>query len=143
MDKKMKKSIFIRVIIVLALVGAYLLVSNLNKPVGDDTSKTVILEIFNLDEESTYNEAIKTNAETLGELIDEVNEQKLKFNLSGDKDSEFGRYIETIEDVENKSGFWVYESENNKMCLAEAFCPGIDALVIEDKDKFEFTITKP
>lgn len=143
MDRNMKKSILIRVVLVLALVGAYLFVSNLNKPSGNQGNKTVTLEIFNIDEENVFKEELKTNAETLGELIDELNENKAKFNLSGDKDSEFGRYIESIEDVDNGSGFWVYESENNKICLAEAFCPGIDALVIDDKDQFNFIITKP
>ena len=56
MDRNMKKSILIRVVLVLALVGAYLFVSNLNNPSGNQGNKTVTLEIFNIDEENVFKE---------------------------------------------------------------------------------------
>lgn len=141
MDKKLWKSISIRVGIVLALVAAYLLVSNLNKPANDDSSKVVTVIVVDELDEHLYNEELATNATTLGQLIDEINDNGQTFLLEGAKDSEFGRYIDNILNVDKSSQqFWVFSSENNKVCLAEAFCPGIDLLEIDDQDEFKFYI---
>lgn len=144
MQKSSKKTIMISIILIVGLITTYFVVSNLNKPktvVGD---KNINIVIVDSKEEVIYDETINTNSEILGDLLDEVNSDKETFVLDGEKESEFGRFVSAIKDVQLESNeFWVYESDNNTVCIEEVMCPGIDFLAIEDLNNFKFFVLKP
>lgn len=146
MFKDSKKTIISIVVAAAVFLGLYFGVKNLNEAKTVEGEKTINIVIMDKNDQEIYNESIATDTLILGDLIDEVNENEDEdlFIFDGEKDSEFGRFISEITLIELDEGeFWVYESDNNKVCLSEAFCPGVDMLAIEDGDNFSFNITKP
>ena len=145
MNKDTKKTRISILIAVLVFGVLYLGVKTLNKPkvtVGDKAVKIVILD---KESKKAVDETFNTDAELLGELLDEINSQNdVKFEIDGSKDDEFGRFITAISIVDIETGeFWVYDSDNNVQCETEGFCPGIDMLAIEDGNNFSFNVLKP
>lgn len=130
--------------ILIALVLFFVVFSGfkiINKPTTVEGEKAISIIVMDKEANKAIEETYHTDGLLLGDLIDEINEAKETFVLDGTKDSEFGRFILEIVGVEKADDeFWVYDSENNKVCEAEEFCPGIDALAIEDADIFTFSI---
>jgi len=84
-----------------------------------------------------YSKTIKTDALTLGELLDE--REDLEAVLV---DSDFGRFLISllgVEGAEDYSTYWLYGSPNNKACQEAGYCTGADDLPIYDGDEFNFT----
>lgn len=150
MHKNTRKTLITSIVVIGLLLAGLFVVKNLNKPNTVIGNKVIEITILDQDEEVAYSEELRTNAELLGDVLEEMNSSEQftidggKFVLEGDKDSEFGRFISEITLVPiNADDFWVYESENNKVCQTEAFCPGVDFLAIEDQDDFVFKVLKP
>ena len=141
MNKNNKKTVLLTVITLLLLIGGYFAFRSLNQPQVVLGDKNIEIVIFDKEENEVYKELINTDAKLLGEVIDQINADKEIFILEGSKDDEFGRFITQVTLVESLEGeFWIFDSENNKVCNSEAYCPGIDALALEDKDSFKFSI---
>ena len=140
-----KKQILAIVAAAVVFVGLYFGVKELSKPEVVLGEKVIEIIIKDQESEVVFEESFDTDAGLLGELIDEINLTKEDlFILQGTVDSEFGRFIEAIKIVELKEGeFWVYESAHSLICQAEGFCPGIDALPIQDGDDFLFKVLVP
>ncbi len=104
---------------------------NDSKKVEGEKEVTLVIE------DKTYK--YQTDAETLGELLDEI--EDIDFVLSGKKTDQYGRYLLEIDekgsDFDN-GVYWLYESSTNSECLKAGYCPGVDLIAIFDKDKFEF-----
>lgn len=144
MKKSNNKAIFVSIFVISFLLTAFFLVSKINKPNVELGDKNIKIVIIDNTEKVIYDETLDTDTEILGDLIDEINETKETFTLEGTKDSEFGRYVSNIVGTELGSNeFWVFESENNEVCVAETMCPGIDALAIKNNDEFKFFVLKP
>lgn len=144
MKKSNNKAIFVSIFVISFLLTAFFLVSKMNKPNVELGDKNIKIVIIDNTEKVIYDETLDTDTEILGDLIDEINETKETFTLEGTKDSEFGRYVSNIVGTELGSNeFWVFESENNEVCVAETMCPGIDALAIKNNDEFKFFVLKP
>lgn len=144
MKKSNNKAIFVSIFVISFLLTAFFLVSKMNKPNVELGDKNIKIVIVDNTEKVIYDETLDTDTEILGDLIDEINETKETFTLEGTKDSEFGRYVSNIVGTELGSNeFWVFESENNEVCVAETMCPGIDALAIKNNDEFKFFVLKP
>ena len=93
-----------------------------------------------------YDAKTRTDAETLGELLDELEtDGKLDLNLAGAKSDPYGRYIVGINGVQTedsaKGPWWLFNSTTNKDCVAAGYCAGIDMAPIYDQDLFTFTFT--
>lgn len=141
MNKSRRKTILVSVITLLLLIGGYFTFKSLNQPQVVLGSKNIEIVILDKNKEKIYDKTINTDGKLLGEVIDQINADDEIFKLEGSKKDQFGRFISKITLVESNEGeFWVYDSENNKACKTEAFCPGIDLLAIEDKDVFVFSI---
>lgn len=144
MDKNFSKTIKQVLIAALIFLSLYFGFKQFNKPkvvVGD---KEITIIILDKEDNKVFDEKINTDAELLGDLIDEINNDKEIFKLAGSKSDEFGRFVESITLVEMADGeFWVYDSSNNTVCKAEGFCPGIDLLAIENNNDFTFNILVP
>lgn len=129
------KKIVIVATSLLVLVTAFFIYNNYKDSQTNADIKTV--EIWIEEEDYKY----ETNALTLGELIDEVNEKDFTIVLEGDKDDQYGRFISAINDQVNdeaKGVFWLYTSTTNSTCQG-GYCDGIDLLALEDGDVFYFT----
>lgn len=84
-----------------------------------------------------------TQAQFLGELIDQINEKTMTFTLTGNKSDTFGRMLTSIKGIEqntNANQYWMYESLNNAECVKSGFCSAMDQLPIYDQDHFVFYI---
>lgn len=142
MNKNMRKTLLQVLAAVVVFVALYFGIKAINQPkvtVGDKAIKIVIVD---KDDKIVFDETFNTDTELLGELLDEANETNENlFEFSGSKTDEFGRMIIDTSVVETADGeFWVYDSDNNTVCEAEGFCPGIDSLAIEDGNNFSFNI---
>lgn len=145
-NTNMKKTLISVVAAVLVFAGLYWGVTQINKPKVTVGEKTITIVITDQKAEEVYSETFNSDSELLGELLDEVNEleEEALFVFDGSKDSEFGRFITAISLLQLEDGqFWVYDSDNNEVCAAEAFCPGVDMLAIEDGDNFSFNVLLP
>ncbi len=149
MKNNNRKTLVSSIVLIALLIATFYLVKEVNKPKVVVGNKGIEITIVDRESKTVYEEEFRTDAGLLGEVLDELNTdadfaQLGQIVLEGDKDSEFGRFISEITFAPIEEGeFWVYESENNKVCLAEAFCPGVDQLAIEDKDEFTFIVLKP
>lgn len=139
------RQIIATVIAALVFSGAYLGLIKMTTPELTVGEKKINIVVTDRETKEVFNEDLDTDAELLGELIDEMNtEELILFILEGQADSEFGRFITDIGDVELEEGdFWVYDSENSQVCKDEGFCPGIDQLAIQDGDDFTFEVLLP
>ncbi len=110
---------------------------------GDHDSKVIQITIKNEDT-LVYDQQVDTNAATLGELLEELKEQK-EILLESEQ-STYGMYItgmgvdELYRQDEVGGKYWTYDSENNAQCIKNSFCDAADVLVIEDGDHFTFTL---
>ena len=145
----MKKSL-VKVLIVLG-IGAVLLgaVAWYNQSKLQAGSKAIRIVMI-VDEEAgdvtILDKTIRTDAQTLGELLDEMEAKKwVDFELSGDKTDAFGRFIVGVDDYVTEDSatgpWWLYDSETNPDCVSASYCSGIDQAPIYDKDLFTFTFT--
>lgn len=145
MNKNTQKTLISVVIAVLVFTGLYFGVKALTQPKVVVGEKAIKIVITDQESKEVYEEIFNSDTELLGELLDEVNaEEEALFVFDGSKDSEFGRFIQEIKLVElNEGEFWIYDSDNNKVCETEGFCPGVDMLAIEDGDNFSFNVLLP
>jgi len=101
-------------------------------------SKELIITITNtIEGKELYSKTIKTDALTLGELLDEREDFEAVL-----VDSDFGRYVISLLGVEGEEDWsihWLYDSPNNKACQEAGYCTGADDLPIYDGDEFNFT----
>jgi hypothetical protein len=145
----MKKNLM-KVLIVLG-IGAVLLgaVAWYNQSKLQAGSKAIRI-VMKVDEgtgkKTILDKTIRTDALTLGALLDELQTKKvLKLDLKGNKSDPFGRYIVGINTYittdSAKGPWWLYASLTNKDCIAATYCSGIDQAPVYDKDLFTFTFT--
>lgn len=116
----------------------------LTKP--ETGNKTIYITLIDqtADEDNTLidNKAFKTDALTFYEFLDEEKKElKIIFGDSG-----FGHTVDEIYglagDMSSANGPWIlYESPNNKSCVANGYCLGVDELAIFDDDSFIFKFT--
>ncbi len=143
MERNQKLNVQRILIAILVFVVVYFGVKTFNKPKVVEGEKAVQIIVLDEEDKTAIDKTFNTDALLLGDLIDEINKENETFILEGSIDSEFGRFILEIVDIEkDESHYWIYDSENNSVCLAEEFCPGIDSLAIEDLDIFVFSILK-
>src|SRR5690554_5798180 len=140
---------------IVAIVAVLFIIQDYFKPEVIEEQKTVTLTFSIVEEDGTQQlEQIDVGSIkedellTLGDVIDKVNRDHdhINFKLSGSKDSEFGRYIEGIneyltEDI-STGPWWFYNSETNEVCIAAGFCDGIDTQPVYDEDIFDFEFTR-
>lgn len=138
MDSKIKKIIIASSLIICLLVGAGIYKTQL----GNDQKKRIDVTIL-VEGELVYEDTIKTQARTLGEFLKEVDEFKVEM-----EDGPYGSFIvgmgvnELYYQDENQGLYWSYHSDNNQQCVKADFCDASDQLVIEDQDRFVFTLEK-
>jgi len=131
--------VVIVIVAVLVFAGLWFGLSSLmpEKEVGEKSLHIVISD--SISGEVLYEKDVKTDAETLGEFLDE----RTDFTFVAD-DGEWGRMISTMEDVvadASNNQFWSISSDNNKDCVANGWCNGIDMQNIYDGDNFTFELT--
>ncbi len=144
----MKKLLSIITVILVAF-GVY----GVLKPIIFPTmtgEKTIELSIVVDDENGqieVFSDLVHTDSETLGDLLDEVDEfyDELDFSYSGEKTDAWGRMILSINEYEtldmSTGPWWLINSDNNKDCAAAGFCNGIDLQSVYDQDHFELNFT--
>lgn len=128
------------------MVGIYIAFENSAK--ATDVNKvTFIAEVVDKGETTQLGtvEFLVENEITVGDVIDAINGDVLTFDLKGEKDSEYGRFIHGINDIfveDSVNGpWWFYDSNTNSECVAVGFCSGIDQQIIAQDDVYIFTIT--
>lgn len=145
----MKKN-YIRAIIALALAAVvYFALKPIifpTMPGEKDIQLSIVVDNENGDI-IVFEETVHTDSETLGELLDEVDEfyDELSLDYSGEKTDAWGRMILSINEYATEDmstgPWWLINSENNKDCLEAGFCNGIDLQSIYDQDSFELDFT--
>ncbi len=140
----MKKNVVRISIALLVLVlglGTYKLYTDSRK---DQGAKVIQIVIQNDKNQVLFDKKERTDVETLGELLDEMIQDKLlEITFEGNKSDLYGRFIVKINDLKaNATGpWWVYESANNTECVAAGYCGGIDVNPIHDADVFTFKLS--
>jgi hypothetical protein len=128
--------------LVLALsLGAYKIYTDSRL---DQGSKSIQIVIQDDKQVVLFDKTVKTDAETLGDLLDEmILEQRISIVFSGNKSDLYGRFITKINELEAKEAgpWWVYASTNNTECVSAGYCGGIDMNPIHDKDIFTFSLS--
>ena len=115
-------------------------------PGEKDIQLSIIVDDEN-GEITVFEETVHTDSETLGELLDEVDEfyDELSLSYSGEKTDAWGRMIISINDYATEDmstgPWWLVNSSNNKDCAEAGFCNGIDLQSIYDQDSFELDFT--
>lgn len=137
---KKKNVIKIGIALVLAVV-AIMAVKSLTKPTTVKGSKEVQL-IVSAENTILFNESLNTDAELLGQLLDEcVDNKKLDIVFDDSNLAVYGsRMIMGINQYNSDpvSGpWWMVYSDTNPDALKAGFCTGIDQQTIYDKDIFE------
>lgn len=144
MKKKFISSLFV-------VVSAFILVIAL-KPIlfpSVEGEKEIAIQFVIVEENENlviFDEIIRTDALTLGELLDEVNDDfNQEITYAGEKSDQFGRYIVGIGDYTTEDSavgpWWLIDSKSNQDCLDAGFCNGIDLQSVYDQDSFELKFT--
>lgn len=142
----MKKTLKVITPLVVLLV-LYLGVKTLTKPKVEQGQKSLQVVVYVRQEDDSLDK-IKTvdhkttQATTLGEVLDELDENMLKVETLGSKTDEYGRMLVGLDEIKTedmaKGPWWMLYSETNEDCLAAGFCSGIDSQSIQNDDVFEF-----
>jgi len=141
--KKYLSKVLIALFVGAVLLGAVAWYQNSKLQAGSKSIEITMI-IDNEDgPETIYEKTIRTDAEKLGDLLDEmVEDKKIEMETSGSKTDPYGRMIVSIEGYAttdfNAGPWWLISSSNNKDCVAAGFCSGIDLAPIYDKDEFTF-----
>jgi hypothetical protein len=140
----MKKIIAIAIAFIILIAGWFSISKSNQKSTtpGDKTISIIIEDRTGTNTTEIFKTEIKTEAEYLGEVLDQlVNSNSIEMEAVS---SDFGRYITSFNgnDGSQFNAFWMFESSNNKVCLEAGFCNlGMDALPINDQDIFVFYLT--
>ena len=129
---KRTRNIIIAVAVLLVLVVGALLIWGQNKPVAQEGSKTIVLEVVHKDG-STKDFTIQTDAETLRAALEQEE------GLIAGSDSEYGLMVET---VDGEKADW--SVDQSWWCLTKdgvMLDTGVDSTMIADGDHYEFTYT--
>lgn len=140
MNKNTRKTLLQVLAAVVIFAGLYFGIKAINQPKVTAGDKAIKIVVVDKEDGVAFEKTFNTDTELLGELLDEVNiDEDDMFVLAGSKDDEFGRFLEAIKLVEIEEGeWWGINSDNNTVCEAEGFCPGIDSLAMEDGNNFSF-----
>lgn len=139
--RKLVKLVLPLVFVVVLFFGIKTLTDK--KPQLGDKDITINVKVKNEDETLKEIKQVhtKTDATTVGEVLDEIDDKFLDIELEGDKTSEFGRFIISIESYKTedmtKGPWWMIYSDTNKDCLEAGYCSGIDSQNIYDEDIFD------
>jgi hypothetical protein len=145
----MKKNLT-KVLIVLGigavLLGAAAWYNRSKLQAGSKAIRIVLMVDETAGRKTIVDKTVKTDALTLGELLDEMQQRKqLTLEFKGNKTDALGRYIIGINGYVTsdavKGPWWLYNSITNKDCIAAKYCAGIDTAPIYDQDLFTFTYT--
>jgi hypothetical protein len=137
----MNKKILGIVIAAILLVGGLTAIKLYQDSQLVQGAKAVTIVIKDDQDTVLFDEVVHTDAETLGELLDELAEDKvITLELAGEKSDSFGRYIVSMFDKMGGTNgpWWLFESETNPTCVSQGFCNGIDKNPIQDQDEFVF-----
>ncbi len=104
-------------------------------------AKAITIIVKDEQETVLLDKVVHTDAETLGDLLDELAEdQVITIELAGEQSDVYGRYIVSMFDKMGGTNgpWWLFESDNNPTCVSQGFCNGIDKNPIQDQDVFVF-----
>ena len=127
-----KKKIILAAIVLLALIGGALTAYFVLSPKANDNSAgiTVHVTVVHADGSSKVFD-IKTQAQTLGDALDEI-------SLVSGEEGEFGIFIDTVdgETVDMAAEEWWNITKGGEMMMT-----GVDDTMIADGDCYEITFT--
>lgn len=137
----MKKKIIIAVIDILIVLCVVLGIRAITQGTASKGDKSI--EITVVDESDQGKELLKetldTDAANLTDLLKEKEDLKAVI-----EDGTYGAYLTSLagkaQDAE-KGPWWVYESDNNEICVKGGMCPAMDEVLIQDGDRFVFKLT--
>lgn len=137
MKKKLGLGLGIVALVALTVFGINQLMP---KPeVGDKTIQLIVVDETN-ENEVILDKSFKTDAETLEAFLAEKTELKAEMETGA-----YGAFLNGMLDLTttdmNAGPWWLYESENNALCLQAGYCPGVSEVTIYDGDVFTFKWT--
>lgn len=130
---------------ILIVVALFFGVKKLTNKAPQEGEKNVVINIKVKEDDETFNNLYEietqTDEETVGDLLDKLNDVTFDVEFNGEKDSESGRFIVAIDDYKTedmqKGPWWMIYSDTNKDCLEAGFCNGIDLQNVYDEDVFD------
>jgi len=137
----MKKKIFGIALAAVLLVGGLFAIKLYQDSQLVQGAKAITIIVKDDQDTVLLDKVVRTDAETLGELLDELAEDKIiTIELAGDQSDVYGRYIVSMFDKMGGTNgpWWLFESDNNTTCVNQGFCNGIDKNPIRDQDVFVF-----
>jgi hypothetical protein len=137
----MKKKIFGIALAAILLVGGLYAIQLYQDSQLVQGAKAITIIVKDDQDTVLLDKVVRTDAETLGELLDELAEDKIiTIELAGDQSDVYGRYIVSMFDKMGGTNgpWWLFESDTNPTCVSQGFCNGIDMNPILDQDVFVF-----
>ena len=137
----MKKNVVRIAIAAMLLVGGLFAIQLYLDSQVVQGAKAITIIVKDDQETVLLDKVVHTDAETLGDLLDELAEDKvITIELAGSKTDVYGRYIVSLFDKMGGTNgpWWLFESDNNTECVSQGFCNGIDKNPIRDQDSFVF-----
>ena len=137
----MKKLVFRIAIAAILLVGGLFAIQLYQNSQLVEGAKAITIIVKDDQDAVLLDKVVRTDAETLGDLLDELAEdQVITIELAGSKSDVYGRYIVSMFDKMGGTNgpWWLFESDTNTECVSQGFCNGIDKNPIRDQDVFVF-----
>ncbi len=133
----MKNNKVIILLVSLVLLGGLWFGFKAMSPEKEDGVKEIhILIEDSVNNEVLYDKVVKTDVETLGQLLDEREDIVVVFDDSRFITGMMGKEANWDKD----KTWWAIISDNNKDCKAAGFCSGVDMQNIYDGDNFTFKL---
>lgn len=134
----MKNKIVILLAAVLVFAGVWFGFKAFTPEKEDGVKDVHIIIEDSINGKVLYDQVVKTEVTTLGELLDEREDIEVVFDSSRFITGMMGANANWEED----KSWWGILSDNNKDCKANGFCSGVDAQNVYDGDNFTFKLGK-
>lgn len=135
---KKKSVIIISIVLLLVIIlGAVFVILNKDSlfDTSLSTSKQIIINVYDIENKEIYNEKVSTDETYLAKALEKMDNLNIQM-----QDSEYGKYITSILDINEGDGYyWSYYINNEYASIGISNCEIVDVATYSFKiEKFEY-----
>ena len=135
---KKKSVIIISIVLLLVIIlGAVFVILNKDSlfDTSLSTSKQIIINVYDKENKEIYNEKVSTDETYLAKALEKMDNLNIQM-----QDSEYGKYITSILDINEGDGYyWSYYINNEYASIGISNCETVDDATYSFKiEKFEY-----
>ena len=134
MNKNARKIVISIIIAMLVVISVFAIIKNILKTntFEDEQQKTIIISIYDKENNNIFKEDIETNKTYLIDVLEENKDLKVV-----DEDSQYGKYITSIMGIKQEDDYyWSYYIDGQYATT------GVSKCEIEDNKQYSFKIEK-